>query len=311
MLRAMRPTRPLVLAALGLGLGFACLVPPGLNGKVCTLDGGGCATGEFCLTTIAGHGLGLPSAAAGLCAPLDAGCAGLTCPNDAGLYICGGGTCFASGAAALGGYPCWSGLGRCRAEGLYLWQGDGGACLTDGTNPSPQPECRLDAGHGLRCACDGIDNDCDGQINDVPPRPAFTVEPSPMLGACNDDGGVALAPLNAGPLLGVGPVGGCALFDLGASYAVARITVDAAVVPTACGLGGGSSVLAQVYGSLFADAGYFALGPLPGAAGSVAIGERLARLAVCLPADSSHSPLLVRSAAILPSQECDTVTSGP
>jgi hypothetical protein len=311
MLRPMPHRRPLVAAALGLGLAFACLSPPGLNGKVCTLDGGGCAPGELCQLGIAGHSLGLPGLNSGLCAPADSGCANLTCPLDAGLYICGGGTCFAAGAAELGGLPCWSGLGRCRAEGLYLWELDGGACLTGGANLPPQPECRLDAGHGLRCACDGVDNDCDGLVNDVPARPPIALQPQVLQGACSDDGGIELMPGDAGPLPGDAPQGGCALFDLGGTYAVASITLDAATLTQACGVAGGSTVFAQVFVSISGDAGFTLAGPVPGAGGLVAIGGRVERLAVCLPADTSHSPLRIRGASIALAQECDTLPSQP
>ncbi len=65
------------------------------------------------------------------------------------------------GGAALAGAPCAAGLGPCRREGLFR-------CATG------RAVCDAVAGARAAEACDGVDNDCNGYVDDDLPRVGAT-----------------------------------------------------------------------------------------------------------------------------------------
>ncbi|MBS2029229.1 MAG: hypothetical protein JST54_15105 [Deltaproteobacteria bacterium] len=229
---------PIAIALLGAA---GCLreAPP-LDGKLCAPGSKQCGGGLACTTSNAvGAPLGLP-APGGICVPSPTDCdvSRISCPVDAGMWICAprlapDAGCFATGAEELAGSVCMVSVGACRTYGVFQWSGDDGGCtLPAGANPVAHAtsECTDGGGTGADlCVCDGVDNDCNGVVDDFPAAessqlPRATVALASGSG-CSPSAGsttVVLEPsgLDGGMALGGAHVDSCALVSLGHAYSV-------------------------------------------------------------------------------------------
>ncbi|MBM4146703.1 MAG: hypothetical protein FJ240_10620 [Nitrospira sp.] len=64
------------------------------------------------------------------------------------------------------GIPCSVGIGACKRDGVAICSPDGAGTVCNATPGQPSPE-----------VCDGIDNDCNGAIDDLPPQTCYSGPP--------------------------------------------------------------------------------------------------------------------------------------